>query len=118
MKYKDAKSLGRSNIAPFMENEGWRGRHSRRLSVNLNNSNEVDNYCRENGWDLKINNNGHHWIFTKRNQYIEWWPSSAKLVINKIWDKGIHCHDYIKLIQQLKKIDKSLTKLKGNESQP
>jgi len=24
----------------------------------------------------------------------EWWPSSAKLVLNKKWEEGIHCHDY------------------------
>ncbi len=25
---------------------------------------------------------------------VEWWPSSAKLVLNKQWSKGIHCHDW------------------------
>jgi hypothetical protein len=24
----------------------------------------------------------------------EWWPSSAKLVLDKKWGEGIHCHDY------------------------
>jgi hypothetical protein len=25
---------------------------------------------------------------------VEWWPSSAKLVLNKKWGEGVHCHDY------------------------
>jgi len=53
---------------------------------------------------LKISNDGHHWSFYAFNaapgdkQLFEWWPSSAKLVINKQWKKGIHVHDLSQLI--------------------
>lgn len=103
MKFKDIKSLGKSSIAPFDPDEDWRDRHARRKNVNLSYADELKQWCRLYAWKFEIKNDGHHWIFQKGNILVEWWPSSAKLVKNKEWTKGIHCHDYTKVIDFLSK---------------
>lgn len=103
MKFKDTKSLGRSVIAPFVPGEHYSERHARRKEVNLSAADELKQWCHLFGWKFEIKNDGHHWIFRKNNTLVEWWPSSAKLVKNKQWKKGIHCHDYLKVIKFLEK---------------
>ena len=105
MGYQDTKSLGSSKIAPFIPGENYSDRHFRRLQENLKRITAVSEFCSENGWLLKIHNDGHHWAFTKGKDVIDWWPSSAKLVTNKNFKRGIHCHDYEKLIGYIKKFD-------------
>jgi hypothetical protein len=79
---------------PYRVGEGARLRHYRRLDANLGFQASVEKWCKSQGFDLRITNNGHHWQLTKDHFLAEWWPSSAKLVLNKEWDQGIHCHDY------------------------
>ncbi len=69
-------------------------RHERRLHMNLRHRTTVQKWCEKNGFQLRITNNGHHWQLTKGQFLAEWWPSSAKLVINKKWYGGTHCHDF------------------------
>ena len=102
-KYDDVKSLGRSDIAPFKPGESWHQRHARRMAINLKHTNELKDWCDGNGWKFEVKNDGHHWMFRKGNQIVEWWPSSAKLVKNKQWGRGVHCHDYLKVIEVLSK---------------
>jgi hypothetical protein len=102
-KFRDIRSLGRSSLAPFIEGEPFKARHERRKKTNLSYADELSNWCNDNGWRFEIKNDAHHWIFRKGNTLVEWWPSSAKLVKNKAWSKGIHCHDYLKVINFLGK---------------
>lgn len=102
-KYDDTKSLGRSQIVPFKPGEEWYSRHARRKAINLNHADELKAWCDANGWKFEVKNNGHHWIFKKGSTVIEWWPSSAKLVKNKQWGRGVHCHDYEKVREFLSK---------------
>lgn len=102
-KFKDTQSLGRSVIAPFRGDESWNQRHARRKNTNLSYADELKSWCHSFGWNFEIKNEGHHWIFKKNETLIEWWPSSAKLVKNKQWKKGIHCHDFLKVIEFLEK---------------
>lgn len=90
----DRKNAGRSRLVPFRKGEDASTRHSRRLGTNLRRQQEVRRWCHENGISLRITNDGHHWQFIKTSFVAEWWPSSAKLVINKRWDDGVHCHDH------------------------
>jgi hypothetical protein len=69
-------------------------RHTRRLHSNLRYEAEVSEWCRRRGFALRITNQGHHWQLKKDRFLAEWWPSSAKLVINKQWNRGYHCHDF------------------------
>ena len=47
--------------------------------------------------------NGHHWIASKEKMIIEWWPSSAKVIVDKNWKKGVHVHDAYQFQKLLKK---------------
>jgi hypothetical protein len=90
----DKHSAGRSTIVPFKREEDPMRRHTRRLDTNLCYQPHVREWCGKNAYTLLITNDGHHWQFKKGDFLAEWWPSSAKLVINKQWHSGIHCHDY------------------------
>jgi len=103
-KYNDAKSAGKSKLVPFKEGEEASQRHERRLSFNLNSKEKIEEWCKEQKIKLKISNYGHHWSFKKNDDTVYWWPSSAKLVINEKWTKGIHVHDYEQAIKQLIKV--------------
>lgn len=97
-KYGDRHNAGRSAIVPYRPGERAMDRHQRRLVVNLDHEGEARAWCEANGVRFRITNDGHHWRFDKQGHVIEWWPSSAKLVINKRWDRGVHTHDYQKAL--------------------
>jgi len=99
----DKHSAGRSQIIPHRKCEGPKDRHERRLTVNLRNKQIVEQWCADNGVVIKINNQGHHWMFSQSKKIVEWWPSSAKLIINKQWNNGIHIHDYEQALVVLKR---------------
>lgn len=101
-RYKDKVSAGHSEIVPYKHGEDPRTRHSRRLSENSAHVPEMKASIESMGYSLEIKNFGHHWIFKKgSNTTWEWWPSSAKLVLNKQYRKGIHCHDFRQVLKVL-----------------
>ena len=100
----DSVRAGRSRIVPYYHGEDFSTRHARRLSANLKQEADVRRWCDERGLTLRVTNEGHHWQITDGRFLAEWWPSSAKLVIGKKWNDGIHCHDYkqaLKVIEDL-----------------
>jgi len=90
----DHTSVGRSSVVPYKPGEGPSERHYRRLSTNSRFEPIVRKWCERHGFELRITNNDHHWQIRKGSFLAEWWPSSAKLVLNKNWEEGVHCHDY------------------------
>ena len=78
-------------------------RHGRRLRSNLRYESQVREWCRGHGFALRISNEGHHWQLTKEKFVAEWWPSSAKLVVNKQWVRG-HCHDYGQALEMIERV--------------
>ena len=90
----DIKNAGRSEICPFIPGEHATNRHRRRLQTNLSAEQTMSQWAAEHGLTLRICNEGHHWIFERPGFFAEWWPSSAKLVFGKRYDRGIHCHDH------------------------
>lgn len=91
----DARDIvGKSNVSHFRIGEDPKDRHDRRLRKNLANRDTVEGWCKGHGISIQIKNEGNHWIFTKDKKKVEWWPSSAKLVINKDWKNGIHTHGF------------------------
>jgi hypothetical protein len=106
----DSVKAGRSQIVPYRRGEDFRTRHARRLSANLAQEACVRQWCAQRGLTLRITNAGHHWQITDGRFLAEWWPSSAKLVMSKRWQDGIHCHDYK---QALKVIEDFYTKQRG-----
>jgi hypothetical protein len=95
----DRVKAGQSRVIPYRQGEGFRARHARRLNANLEQEVNVRRWCEKRGWTLRITNEGHHWQLTDGRFLAEWWPSSAKLVIDKCWHDGIHCHDYKQVLK-------------------
>ena len=89
----DSKSAGKSKLVPYQQGEGYKSRHRRRYSINLEMQDEMKEWCAGHGIEVEIKNEGQHWIFTKGKHVAEWWPSSAKMVLDKRWRKGTHVHD-------------------------
>lgn len=102
-KYRDTRSLGKSDIVPFIPDEGPKERHTRRLTTNLAARQGLITWCAEKSVALSINNEGHHWKLSKDKVVAEWWPSSAKLVINNKYDRGIHAHDWLQVVAYLER---------------
>ena len=59
-------------------------------------------HLKDMGWELRVTNHGSHYIMTKGKNTAEWWPRTAKLVINKKWKGGIHCHDIHQVLGVIK----------------
>lgn len=100
VKYPDKFTVGRSNIAPFIAGEDSSQRHARRLQTAEEMDAVLMSWLTQHGFTLELKNNGHHWIMKRPDQgdYIEWWPSSAKLIFDKHWRDGHHCHDVYQVI--------------------
>jgi hypothetical protein len=107
MGFRDKRKAGRSAIVPFIPGEDTGDRHARRLGANLLNEQAAREQAIALGLTLDILNDGQHWRFSGTDNFArvflaEWWPSSAKLVINKQWRRGIHCHDWQQVIAEIK----------------
>lgn len=103
MSNPDTRSAGRSKLVPFVPGEDPGLRHERRLNANLSRQEEVRGWCQLAGVKLSIKNDGHHWRFVRGKQEAEWWPSSAKLVLQRNYDRGIHVHDHLQALSRLRK---------------
>ena len=58
-------------------------RRDRRLKRNSNAADEARAWAARNGFTFRVGNEGHHWMWQKGGFVAEWWPSSAKLVLNR-----------------------------------
>lgn len=92
-RYRDKSKVG-SRLIKWLPGESASERHKRRLSLALDCRSNCEVFCGAHGIELEIKNDGHHWIFRTSRGVAEWWPSSAKLVLNKRWRNGIHVHDW------------------------
>jgi hypothetical protein len=52
---------------------------------------------------LRINNGGHHWIFERDKFFAEWWPSSAKLVFQRQYQRGVHVYDWTQAAREIER---------------
>jgi hypothetical protein len=93
-RYRDRHKVGSSRIAGYQSGEPDKKRHQRRLAVNLAARDTLATWCHNRRIAMLVNNEGHHWIFRRAAAQVEWWPSSAKLVVNQDWRNGWHCHDW------------------------
>lgn len=96
-KHKDKLKFGSSKEVPHIDGEAAMVRHDRRKDAFTNCRGQFEKFCVHQGFKLKIHNDDHHWQISHGKTLIEFWPSSAKLIINKQWKSGIHVHDYKQL---------------------
>lgn len=98
---RDRRSLGRSRVAPFIPGESKFDRHARRKHIACEMRAEAIAQAEQLGFAVRILNNGEHWQFSNGRTVIEWWPSSAKLVRDKKWERGVHAHDVTQVLKML-----------------
>lgn len=92
-KYEDVRKVGGSASVPFISGEDPSDRHARRKIRAAQDLSLFKQWCSRRGLSASVQNEGHHWIVQGQSFYAEWWPSSAKLVLNRRYERGIHCHD-------------------------
>ncbi|MFH0981850.1 MAG: hypothetical protein V2A79_09955 [Planctomycetota bacterium] len=116
-KYNDTSGCGKSDVVPYRPAETWHERHTRRLASAMLRAAEVHNWCDLHGIRLNVSNGGHHWRFALGPKVAEWWPASAKLVFQRGYHQGTHCHDAVQLLESLRRRWK-LRKLPWLEQKP
>ncbi len=107
----DATSAGRSDLCEWRPGEAPKNRHERRRRTAKRFRDALVAWCKEQGIELAVKNDGHHWHMKKDGKVLaEWWPSSAKLVLRQRWREGIHTHD-AKQVREI--LEQLLEKEKG-----
>jgi hypothetical protein len=86
-----------------------RRRRERRLSRNTNSANQAQAWAAQYGFTLRIHNEGHHWMWQKGAFVAEWWPSSAKLVLNRVYERDFHVPEWTGVIRFLENPDDRLS---------
>lgn len=84
--------------APLDPHEYMRQRRERRLNRNTSAAQQAKIWADQKGFTCRIHNDGHHWIWQKAGLVAEWWPSSAKLVLNRKYDRSFQVHDWTGVI--------------------
>jgi hypothetical protein len=47
-------------------------------------------WAERHGCSLRVLNDRYHWLIQKPGFTAEWWPSSAKLVVNRVYERQYH----------------------------
>lgn len=101
-KFRDNLKPKTKAVCKYRKGESGRARHKRRLQFNVSEFlDEAIAWSDERGIVLSVSNEAHHWRFSRGKTLVEWWPSSAKCVVNLQWNNGIHVHDWIQLQEVL-----------------
>lgn len=102
-RYEDTRSAGSSKEVPFIAGETAGQRHDRRGKRAKEDYASAAVLLEGHGWNVRLVDYGSHWIITRDRSVVEWWPSTAKCVINKKWKSGIHVHDTLQLIKVIER---------------
>lgn len=65
-------------------------RRERRMGRTLQSEAVVRAWAERHGFALRVLNGGHHWLLEKGDIVAEWWPSSAKLALNRDYLRDYH----------------------------
>jgi hypothetical protein len=83
---------------PLEPREYMRRRRERRLERNAKAADQAKTWADRHGFNFRVNNEGHHWMWQKGGFVAEWWPSSAKLVLNRDYARSFHAHNWTVVI--------------------
>jgi hypothetical protein len=101
---RDVINLGRSELVPYKFGEGFRKRHQRRMVANFSRLPVLQKFCNTFGITFIMQDSDRRWTFIKGCKQVDWWPSTAKLVINSDWHSGLHCQDHWQCQSVLKQV--------------
>jgi hypothetical protein len=89
--------------------EGWvlspeeykKQRRERRMERTSRLEEQVRVWAEGHGCSLRVLNDGHHWLFQKPDFMAEWWPSSARLAVNRDYGSDIHAPHWADVVSVL-----------------
>lgn len=87
---KDKRRFGERGRRALAPDDYKRRRRGRRLQRTLQAEAAVRAWAQKHGFALRVLNGGHHWILEKAGLFAEWWPSSAKLALNRDYLRTLH----------------------------
>ena len=87
---KDRMHFRKRNCPVLGPDDYMRLRRQRRMERTANSESAVRGWAEKHGLELRVLNDGHHWILEKPGMFVEWWPSSAKLAINRDYHRTFH----------------------------
>lgn len=103
-KYQDrTKCEHYPEVSRYKRGEYGKVRHLRRLNLNKSRLDIFRKWCKEKGIEFRCLNHGEHWQMKVNGDCYDWWPRTAKLVINQKWKQGIHVHDYTQIMKILER---------------
>ena len=115
-KFKDkSKCRLKADIYSFVKGESAADRHRRRLEVNKKNLDRLKVFCANKRYSMELCDSGTHWRIEKNGVEIDWFPSTAKFVVNQQWRHGIHVHDISQVICYLTFLDVLLMPRAGKQ---
>jgi hypothetical protein len=76
-------------------------RRERRMERTSRLEEEVRVWAEGHGYSLRVLNDGHHWLFQKAGFMAEWWPSSARLAVNRDYGRHIHAPHWAEVATEL-----------------
>lgn len=84
-------------VIQYQNGEHHRDRHKRRLETNVELfKDEAVQWAETHDVFCRISNRGHHWKFQRNGSHIEWWPESAKCIVNRSVE--MHIHEFPQLL--------------------
>ena len=96
--YPDVGSAGRSKRCPYIPGQPRQEARQRRLTTAIEDLDRLVKWAVENHIAMALRGEGQHWILRAGRRRIDWWPSSAKMVRDQEWARGIQVHDVDQLI--------------------
>jgi len=100
---KDKRHFGKRGRPTLAPDDYKRLRCERRLERTLQAEAAIRAWAQEHGFALRVLNDGHHWILEKAGLFAEWWPSSAKLALNRDYLRTIHASHWSDVIAALER---------------
>lgn len=100
-RFSDIGTIGRSRLVPWKPGEAAMDRHHRRLKAAAADEQIARGVLDSMDLLLHVSNEGHHWTVLNREVFCEWWPSSAKLVFDRKYRRGLHCHDWTLMVKEI-----------------
>jgi hypothetical protein len=89
---------GRPVLSP---DEYKKQRRERRMERTSRLESEVRAWAERHGCSLRVLNDGHHWLLQKPGFVAEWWPSSARLAVNRDYGSDIHAPHWAEVVAVL-----------------
>lgn len=95
---------GRSKRAPYIHGEQPHARHQRRKRIARDDVERLKGHLAALGAFVSIHNDGGHWQISVRGREFDWWPETARLVVDHKWGSPRKCHDVDQVVKVVRRL--------------